>query len=78
MGTASVGPFNILTKLGQGSSAMFYEARHKKSQRDFAIKVIKKDDSPTNPKVVSEFQVIKIEDEKWGIGGIFGGDPRSP
>lgn len=46
--------------LGQGSSATVYEARHKRSQREYAIKVIKKnDDMNDDESMATELDILK-------------------
>ena len=47
-------------ELGRGSSAMVYEAKQKRSGRDFAIKVIKKnDDMNDDESMATELEILK-------------------
>ena len=47
--------------LGQGSSAMVHEARHKRTGREVAIKVIKKDDDMNDDEsMATELEILKV------------------
>jgi len=52
--------------LGQGSSAMVYEAKHKKTGRDVAIKVIKKDDDMNDDEsMATELEILKVVHHRY-------------
>ena len=47
--------------LGQGSSAMVYEARHKRTGVEVAVKVIKKDDDMNDDEsMATELEILKV------------------
>ena len=52
--------------LGQGSSAMVYEARHKRTGREVAVKVIKKDDDMNDDEsMTTELEILKVVHHRY-------------